>query len=104
MAGDPVRGRVVLFGGSSSDIHGVPAMAGDTWEWDQGRWTHVQDVGPSPRTGAKAAYEVDGAVVLLFGGSSDPATWAWEGTRWTQVAHTGPSVRQGHGPSRARVE
>ncbi len=32
MAGDPVRKRVVLFGGS------VQSNLGDTWEWDGEQW------------------------------------------------------------------
>jgi len=37
MAYDAARGRVVLYGGGSSD-----ASFDDTWEWDGGRWLRVR--------------------------------------------------------------
>jgi hypothetical protein len=102
MAGDPARARVVLFGGALSNADGGGAvLAGDTWEWDQGQWIQLQDVGPPARTGAKLAYDPSGTVTLLFGGASDPRTWAWDGTSWKQVAEMGPSARQGHALSTA---
>jgi hypothetical protein len=97
MAGDPARARVVLFGGALSNADGGGVVqAGDTWEWEQGQWIQLQDVGPSARTGAKLAYDPGGAVTLLFGGAIDPTTWSWDGASWKEVADMGPSARQGH--------
>ena len=63
---------------------------------DQGQWVHLQDIGPSARTGAKLAYDPGGNVTLLFGGSTDAGTWAWDGANWKEVADMGPGARQGH--------
>jgi hypothetical protein len=96
MAGDPARLRIVLFGGALANAAGPAGPAGDTWEWNQGQWLQLQDVGPSARTGAKLAYDPDGGVTLLFGGSIDAGTWAWDGANWKEVADIGPGARQGH--------
>jgi hypothetical protein len=101
MAGDPARGRVVLFGGGLPSGDAPLSPAGDTWEWEQGEWIQLQDVGPSARSGAKLAYDPSGAITLLFGGVIDPGTWAWDGASWKQVADMGPSGRRGHALSTA---
>jgi hypothetical protein len=96
MTCDPTRLRVVLFGGAPLNAAGAAALVGDTWEWDQGQWVHLQDIGPSARTGAKLAYDPGGNVTLLFGGSTDAGTWTWDGANWKEVADMGPGARQGH--------
>jgi hypothetical protein len=68
MAGDPARARIVLFGGAPSNADGGGAvLAGDTWEWDQGQWIQLQDVGPAARTGAKcgAANRMRGLIQIV---------------------------------------
>ena len=44
IAFDPLRGRLVLFGGV-----GDGKVTGDTWEWDGRFWVQVADTGPAPR-------------------------------------------------------
>ena len=93
MAYDEVRGRTVLFGGSS----GGAALLGDTWEWDGDNWTQMNDVGPADRSGHAMAFA--GAGVLLFGGvapTSRADTWSWDGEDWTQLTDGGPSPRADH--------
>jgi cysteine-rich repeat protein len=92
MASDPVRGRVVLFGGQ-----GASTPLADTWEWDGARWKQATASTPPPmRLAAAMAY--DGEEVLLFGGVGTQVygdTWRFDGTRWQTAATTGPAVRFG---------
>lgn len=88
---DPVRGRVVLFGG-----HGASGSLADTWEWDGSRWTEVTPPsgGPGAREGAALAFDAARGRLVLFGGytSGVPGaaayhqdTWTWDGSAWTEV-------------------
>lgn len=85
MAYDPLRGVVLVFGGS--DANG--AVLGDLWQWDGAAWTQRTSVtGPSPRTGAAFAFDVGRGRAVLVGGSiaggalvPDPH-WEWDGTAW----------------------
>ena len=99
LATDPVRRRVVLFGGQAIGAAGEITLLGDTWEWDGTEWTQRDDVGPSRRAGATMAYDpVDGRL-LLFGGSDGALrddTWGWDGSHWKQIADIGPRPRIGH--------
>lgn len=100
MAFDPVRGKTVLFGGSSPDR--------GTWEWDGHYWTQVSDMGPALRREFGMAWDNALQRVMLFGGAevvADPGvnespnpvplgdTWEWDGESWTQMDDTGPSAR-----------
>jgi hypothetical protein len=99
MAYDPLRARVVMFGGSQPG-HFRPT--GDTWEWDGASWSRRaqgQD-GPSPRDGHAMAMDRDAGVVVLFGGRAGTPdgnavtvgdTWAWDGSDWNLAAPTDPS-------------
>ena len=103
---DPVRGEVLLFGGTCL---GEPGEAcGDTWTWSpQAGWTqHDVDPSPSPRTRAAAAFDPVIGEVILFGGSGCGAdqfsdcddTWAWTGTAWRAIRATAaPVARDSHG-------
>jgi Galactose oxidase, central domain len=62
----------VLFGGVDS-VSAGPAdrvVHGDTWRWDPGTWTQIQDIGPSPRFDHSMTLGADGARLTIFGGSS----------------------------------
>jgi hypothetical protein len=86
IAYDPVRQRVVLFGGYEwSD--GRVTRLGDTWEWDGVKWTQASTTGPAPRSGAAMAYDPELRVVVLFGGSGGPLgdTWSWNGRAWSPL-------------------
>jgi hypothetical protein len=93
LAFDPVRQRVVLFGGWDDG----PTFLGDTWEWDGAAWRQVQDIGPSPRYGHAMAWFGD--AVGLFGGDDAPTlaprgdTWTWDGKHWRQRQDIGPPGR-----------
>ena len=84
MAYDPVRRRVVLFGGAQA------TELGDTWEWDGTSWTQVSPaISPPARYRAAMAYDPIRKRVVLFGGETSGATfddtWEWDGASWTRV-------------------
>lgn len=94
---DPVRNRVVLFGG----FDGVSALS-DTWEWDGSTWAPVTTaMQPSPRRGHAMSWDPLSQKVVLFGGESATAgqhgdSWHWDGANWTQRnPMTAPSARHG---------
>ena len=94
MAYDPVRQRVVLFGGEDAGA----AVLGDTWEWDGEAWARVATIGPSPRSEAMMAFSAPLGQVVLFGGQGAATlddTWGWDGTVWTRIDVSGPSPRAG---------
>jgi hypothetical protein len=86
MATDPASGKVVLFGGFSSD----GALLGDTWTWDGSTWTQQRPpTSPSARRTSSIATDPATRHVVLFGGFSGGSaklgdTWTWNGTTWTQ--------------------
>lgn len=92
MAYDPVRGVVVLFGGSD----GV-AVRGDTWVLSGSTWTQVATSGPPARTAARLAFDAASGTLVLAGGLDENVnilldTWTWDGTQWTaSVSTTGKS-------------
>ena len=109
MSYDPVRQRVVLFGGGDASIR-----LGDTWEYTSatGTWTQRVVTGPPVRSFACMAYDPVRNVSVLFGGYNGGApyndTWEWNGTAWTQrLPVTSPPVRYFFGcwwdAARARI-
>lgn len=97
---DSARGRLVIFGGTSS----TGAYLRDTWEFDGQAWIDVTPVTPSPsaRIHFGMAYDSRRGRVVLFGGfaagSAMQDTWEWDGSRWREVTPTGlkPSARSSH--------
>jgi cysteine-rich repeat protein len=92
LASDPVRGRVVLFGGQ-----GTSMSLGTTFEWDGRSWQPRVAFEPAARVSAASAF--DGNEVMLFGGVSTSLladTWRWNGQRWQSLPVLGPSARYAH--------
>jgi hypothetical protein len=90
MAYDPIRQRVVLFGGRASQNQAAPL--GDTWEFDGITWQlrHNGLPGPSARAHAAMTFNgITGRVLLLAGTDAALQTpsdmWEWDGGVWTQV-------------------
>jgi len=84
MAADPVRRRIVLFGGRTTD--GI--LLGDTWSWDGHRWSRDVPGGPPVRAAAAMAPDPAGGVVLFGGAGVIGAlgdTWRWDGRVWTAL-------------------
>src|SRR5262245_5514132 len=98
MAYDPLRKRVVLFGGATKNANGE-FLLNDTWEWDGVNWTQVADTGPSPRRQFRMSFDYVRNTTILHGGNLSPGagefspmgdTWEWDGDAWTQLANNGP--------------
>lgn len=91
MAFDPVRGVIVLYGGTSA----TNTALADTWEFDGDAWierTPATAVNPGPRRGHAMTFEPASRTVLVFGGarqlSEAPGTYTWDGASWTLVDST----------------
>lgn len=86
MAYDPVRDRLVLFGGYTVGPDGRSRRFGDTWEWDGRDWREITRDGPPGRSGSAMVFDPVRRRALLFGGSTGTATdeaWEWDGSQWT---------------------
>jgi hypothetical protein len=81
MAYDPLRGRVVLFGGNQ--------VLTDTWEWNGLAWQQVVTVhAPPPAT--SLAFDVTlGRIVGVAMVASLPSLWTYDGVDWTQLPAVG---------------
>jgi hypothetical protein len=85
---------VLLFGGTAGD-----KTSGETWLFDEHKWSRFQGDGPSPRTGAQLAYDSRRRRIVLFGGVDFDRhvvfgdTWEWDGRRWRRMATEGPPGR-----------
>jgi hypothetical protein len=91
---DPVRRRLVVFGGAVGQQPG-----GRTHEWDGARWHDVDASGPAARVGHAMAWSPADGAVLLYGGFAEESfrdLWAWDGTSWKRLAADGPTITEGH--------
>lgn len=87
VADDPVRGRLVLFGGK---VAGVPTN--DLWEWDGLDWSLRPQIGaPSAAEWVSTCWHQPSQKVLLARGSL-VATFlgilGWDGTAWSSTPFT----------------
>lgn len=98
MSLDPLRQRIVLFGGTDTNF-----VLGDTWEWVGTAWHFVPTLGPAPRMGHQLAYDGTNQRTLLVGGDGAMNTideiplcdvWSFDGLSWTQL-ESGPSYQAG---------
>lgn len=99
---DPVRNRLVVFGGFDTDADD------ETWEWDGSSWSQITPSGdiPPARYFHAMAYDVARQRVVLVGGRAGvninlPGTifndvWEWNGTTWEAMG-TIATARYGHG-------
>jgi hypothetical protein len=99
MVYDPVRSRVVLFGGNRPN--NVTNYA-DTWEYDGNAWAKVADTVPGSRAYPCLAFDTDRNVVMMVGGQNNlnqayREAWAWDGGTWIRESTTGPA--NGYGVS-----
>ena len=94
---DPVRGRIVMFGGNIY-VNSSWVVFGDTWEWDGVSWTqNTPAQSPLPRSGVAMCFDAARGRVVLFGGAMGTNssyyvqdTWEWDGTNWTK--RTPPTI------------
>jgi hypothetical protein len=92
MAFDPLRRRMVTFGGETRQGDPPGFLTLDTLEYDGESWRSITNVGPAPREGHAMTYDPVLHRVLLFGGYGN-ATWAWDGTTWSVLNAAGPPGR-----------
>ena len=104
LAYDPVRSRVVMFGGAGLTATGLD----DTWEWDGTNWSQRPMYGPDARCLGPLAYDEASGTVVLVGGATtcsgtpspldDPWVYRWDGTWWTgSLLDVRPEARVGDG-------
>lgn len=94
---DPVRQRVVMFGGGTGDAtFEAEVQYDDTWEWDGERWTEVETATiPSGFDGEAAFHPVMGKVVFLVQNAVEGEvddTYTYDGVDWTKVSESAPAV------------
>jgi len=88
MAFDPLRGKVVLYGGQGS---GLTPDSNETWEYDGANWTlRAPTVRPGPLQNAAMCFHRTLNKVVLFSGidvqvGGTSLTWAWDGVNWAQL-------------------
>ncbi len=107
---DPVRGRVVLFGGAQYGS-GLAIRLGDTWEWDPANETWTQRFplrSPSARENAGGAFDAKAGRVTLYGGHARGSSyadvnfgdvWQWDGDEWTKTFEPPRTPVIGNSPS-----
>ena len=90
MGYDPVRRRILLFGGRQS---GTKWILGDSWEFDGTKWIPINKPGPCARSGAVMAYDPELKQLVMFGGNPVIAKesdyngpmWSWDGKLWHRI-------------------
>lgn len=94
MTYDPVRGYVVLAGGSNGS-----GLLADTWVYDGTDWTEKIGAGWPARRSASAAFDRVSGNVIAYGGANSgdsvDETLAWNGSTWSVLSITGPTKRAG---------
>jgi cysteine-rich repeat protein len=97
MAYDPLRDRVVLFGGEIDT-----GLSQATWLWDGTTWSEATPASsPTARAGHSMAFDPEAGRVVIFGGRDETGlvdeTWEWDGQSWSRrtVGATRPSPRFG---------
>jgi len=92
IAYDPIRRRVVVFGGRYASSS--TALRADLWFFDGTAWTSIPAPnGPSARAGAVMTYDAANDRLVLFGGETangfSDETWALVDTTWTLLQTNG---------------
>ncbi|MBV8842534.1 MAG: hypothetical protein JO307_06965 [Bryobacterales bacterium] len=99
MAYDPVRAKVVIYGGGANDsVNSV----GDTWEWDPAAKTWTQTAGSPIYAGlreASLAWDPNTQQIIMFGGipywqTLNGSTYSYSSTAgWNLLTNSGPAPR-----------
>ncbi|MFN0247744.1 MAG: kelch repeat-containing protein [Kofleriaceae bacterium] len=85
MVYDPIRNRIVLFGGETDT-----GLSSETWTWDGAAWSEARPpTSPGPRANHSMAFDPDAGRVVMFGGRDDEGgatdeTWEWDGQTWAR--------------------
>ncbi|HEY5949762.1 MAG TPA: DUF4215 domain-containing protein, partial [Kofleriaceae bacterium] len=93
---DPVRRKVVLFGGNC----GTGCELADTWEWDGRRWSSVAASTPPPvRAGHVLDYDTLARTTRLYGGDTSSTAYTdvynYNGSGWSLQSSAGRTSAKG---------
>lgn len=88
LAADPVRGRLVVWGGFLTTI-GVATALRDTWEFDGQRWTLAPGAVPPANLLGPATWDPTSRRIIALTVGLNPSVYAFDGTRW-QAAGAAP--------------
>lgn len=102
MVYDPVRRKMLLFGGYRYQNGFV--FFNETWEYDGIQWSQLSPANrPAERETAAMVYDSHRNRVILFGGGRAAGstvfgdTWVWNGANWTQISPpSSPPARWAH--------
>jgi hypothetical protein len=86
MAFDPIRGRMVLFGGHLVSQASFTAL-NDTWEWNGTQWSQRSPISSPGARASRLAFDPATQQVVALGGfdityNSFSDCWGWNGTQW----------------------
>ncbi|MGE0401853.1 MAG: kelch repeat-containing protein [Kofleriaceae bacterium] len=95
LAYDPVRDRVVLFGGRVSRFASPRAA---TYEWDGATWENTTPTIGTPNPTAALAYLPTRGATLAY----DSSTWMWDGVLWDPLPAPHPPARNDSALARTR--
>lgn len=107
---DPVRDRMIIFGGAEDDLEEGDFLGNDLWTFSfsalpDAPWSQLEPVGakPSPRAWHRAVYDPDGDRMIVYGGVPGTITediWSLSLTGtpiWTELhAYGGPGPLAAH--------
>ncbi len=93
MAYDPLRQRVLLYGG-----HFQSPGFNDTWAWDGTSWSFITAGEPSGRSSHGMVYDAARGEMVVFGGEPDhdiflSDTWTFDAQTWTLADEGEPLAR-----------
>jgi len=89
MAYDPLRGKVVLYGGSNQTENNANTTV---WEWNGAAWTQATlPNSPRPRNYSSMAYHNASGYVVMFGGLGSPNNTPYLDDTWLYGAGLPPS-------------
>jgi hypothetical protein len=93
LAFDPLRQKLVLFGG----IRGASQLQ-DLWEWDGTQWQEIVGNTPTISGAANFAWDPSRQALIALGAPGSLGTWAWNGTAWTRIVQSAVGGGAGRAP------
>lgn len=86
---DPMRNRLVVYGGLALTSDGEQLPTANTYEWDGTTWERRLIEGPGPLAEHAMAYDEHRHLIVLYGGLGGARTcertWEYDGERWSET-------------------